>query len=71
MSTVQSQGDNGSYIFIALMNDQPVESCALIRMNYKDYDIELAKKAVAPETQGKNRLSIKANSFRQRQTFKR
>lgn len=44
--------DQGGYIFIALIDDKPVGSCALIKMHDSDYDFELAKMAVSPQAQG-------------------
>ena len=45
--------NKGGYIFIALQNDKPVGTCALLKMNDPDYDFELAKMAVSPAVQGK------------------
>lgn len=45
--------DNGGHIFIALLENVPVGSCALIKMNSNNYDYELAKMAVSPKAQGK------------------
>lgn len=45
--------DNGGYIFIALLENIPVGSCALIKMHNDNYDYELAKMAVSPKAQGK------------------
>jgi DNA-binding MarR family transcriptional regulator/GNAT superfamily N-acetyltransferase len=42
--------DRGGYIFMALYKDEPVGTCALIRM--EDGGYELAKMAVSPKTQG-------------------
>ena len=44
---------NGGYILVALLNNEPVGVCALIKMNDPIYDFELAKMAVAPKAQGK------------------
>ncbi|OCG04673.1 hypothetical protein A9G12_06590 [Gilliamella sp. wkB112] len=45
--------DNGGHIFIALLENIPVGSCALIKINSNNYDYELAKMAVSPKAQGK------------------
>jgi DNA-binding MarR family transcriptional regulator/GNAT superfamily N-acetyltransferase len=42
--------DKGGYIYMALYKDEPVGTCALIRM--EDGGYELAKMAVSPKTQG-------------------
>jgi DNA-binding MarR family transcriptional regulator len=42
--------DRGGYIFMALYKEEPVGTCALIRM--EDGGYELAKMAVSPKTQG-------------------
>ena len=42
--------DKGGAILIALLNEKPVGTCALIKM--KDNVYELAKMAVSPEAQG-------------------
>lgn len=44
--------DKGGYIFIALYNDKPVGTCAIVNMD--DGRFELAKMAVAPEAKGKS-----------------
>ncbi len=44
--------DKGGYIFMALLNDEPVGACALIKMDDPDYDFELAKMGVSPKAQG-------------------
>ena len=46
--------DKGGKIFVALLDDEPVGVCALIRMDDPDYQFELAKMAVSPKAQGKN-----------------
>ena len=46
--------DRGGYILVALYQNEPVGVCALIAMNDKHYDFELAKMAVAPSARGKN-----------------
>lgn len=40
----------GGYIFIALLHEKPVGTCALVRMDTETF--ELAKMAVAPEARG-------------------
>lgn len=40
-------------IFSAVLNDEVLGVCALIKSNTKDYDYELAKMAVSPKAQGK------------------
>jgi DNA-binding MarR family transcriptional regulator len=42
--------DKGGYIFMALYKDEPIGTCALIRMD--DGGFELAKMAVSPKAQG-------------------
>ncbi|PZQ78507.1 MAG: MarR family transcriptional regulator, partial [Flavobacterium johnsoniae] len=44
--------DKGGEIFIALLNDEPVGVCAMIKMQ-EDFDYEMAKMAVSPKAQGK------------------
>ncbi|UKT66131.1 bifunctional helix-turn-helix transcriptional regulator/GNAT family N-acetyltransferase [Pedobacter mucosus] len=44
----------GGKIFVALYNDEPLGVCALIKMDGKKYDYEMAKMAVSPKAQGKN-----------------
>ena len=44
--------DKGGHIIIALLENEPVGTCALIKMDHPDYDYELAKMAVAPRAQG-------------------
>jgi len=46
--------DKGGYIFVALLDNEPVGVCAMIKMNDPEYDFELAKMAVSPAAQGKN-----------------
>lgn len=46
--------DKGGKIFVALLDNEAVGVCALIKMNDPDYDFELAKMAVSPKAQGKN-----------------
>ncbi len=45
--------DKGGYIIMALYNNEPVGTCALIKMEHEKYDYELAKMAVSPKVQGK------------------
>ena len=44
----------GGYVFVALLNKEPVGVCALIKMKGSEYDFELAKMAVSPRARGKN-----------------
>ena len=44
--------NKGGYIAIALLNGNPVGTCALIKMENTPYDYELAKMAVSPKAQG-------------------
>jgi DNA-binding MarR family transcriptional regulator/N-acetylglutamate synthase-like GNAT family acetyltransferase len=46
--------DKGGLILIALLNGDPVGTCALIKMEDPEYDYELAKMAVSPKAQGKS-----------------
>ncbi|MEX0312798.1 MAG: GNAT family N-acetyltransferase [Allomuricauda sp.] len=45
--------DKGGYIAVALLNNEPVGVCALMKSNQLGYDFELAKMGVSPEAQGK------------------
>jgi DNA-binding MarR family transcriptional regulator/N-acetylglutamate synthase-like GNAT family acetyltransferase len=45
--------DRGGYILMALYDNEPVGTCALIALEDSVYDFELAKMAVAPKAQGK------------------
>lgn len=45
--------DKGGYILVALLDNEPVGVCALIKMNDGEHDFELAKMAVSPAAQGK------------------
>lgn len=45
--------DKGGYIAIALFNNEPVGTCALLKMNNAIYDYELGKMGVSPKAQGK------------------
>lgn len=46
--------DKGGKILVALLNNEPVGVCALIKMQDPKYDYELAKMAVSPTAQGKS-----------------
>ncbi|AWK02824.1 MarR family transcriptional regulator [Flavobacterium crocinum] len=43
----------GGEIFSAVLNDDVLGVCALVKNNTEDYDYELAKMAVSPKAQGK------------------
>jgi len=45
--------DDGGHIVIALLEEEVVGVCALIRMDNPNYDFELAKMAVTPKVRGK------------------
>lgn len=45
--------DKGGYILVALLEEEPVGVCALIKMNHPEFDYELAKMGVSPKAQGK------------------
>ena len=45
--------DPGGYIAIALLNDEPVGACALVKMKSGAFDYELAKMGVSPKAHGK------------------
>jgi len=45
--------NKGGEIFAAVLNDEVLGVCALIKSDGKDYDYELAKMAVSPKAQGK------------------
>lgn len=45
--------DKGGYIAVALLNEEPVGVCALIKTTHEGFDYELAKMGVSPKTQGK------------------
>lgn len=45
--------DRGGFIFVALMDDEPVGVCALLKRNDQKYPYELAKMAVSPKARGK------------------
>jgi len=46
--------DHGGFIFVALLNDNPVGVCALLKRDDAVYPYEFTKMAVAPEGRGKN-----------------
>ena len=46
--------DQGGHILVALLNDEVVGVCALMKMNDEEHDFELAKMAVSPSVQGKS-----------------
>jgi len=46
--------DKGGYIFVALLNGEPVGICAMIKMKDPEYEYEMAKMAVSPKVQGRN-----------------
>jgi DNA-binding MarR family transcriptional regulator/predicted GNAT family N-acyltransferase len=46
--------DRGGFIFVALLNKEPVGVCALIQRDDPIYRFELAKMAVSPSARGKN-----------------
>ena len=45
--------NTGGYILMAVYNGEPIGACALIKMEHKKYDYELAKMAISPKAQGK------------------
>lgn len=45
--------NKGGEIFSAVLNDEVLGVCALIKSDGKEYDYELAKMAVSPKAQGK------------------
>lgn len=44
--------DKGGYIAVALLNNEVVGTCALLKMENDRFDYELAKMGVSPKTQG-------------------
>lgn len=44
--------NKGGYIFIALLNDEPVGTFAMMRSKNPAYDYELVKYSVSPKAQG-------------------
>ncbi|WP_163422841.1 GNAT family N-acetyltransferase [Flagellimonas sp. CMM7] len=68
--------DKGGYIAVALLNEEPVGVCALIKTTHKGFDYELAKMGVSPKTQGKgigkllgNHIIEKAKSLGAKKIF--
>ncbi|WP_298790610.1 GNAT family N-acetyltransferase [uncultured Allomuricauda sp.] len=45
--------DKGGYIAVALLNDEAVGVCALMKSSHEGFDFELAKMGVSPKAQGK------------------
>ncbi|WP_338840581.1 GNAT family N-acetyltransferase [Flavobacterium ginsenosidimutans] len=54
--------NKGGEIFSAVLNDEVLGVCALIKSDGKDYDYELAKMAVSPKAQGKGVGNLLAES---------
>jgi DNA-binding MarR family transcriptional regulator len=46
--------NKGGCILVAMIGEEPVGVCALVKMDDPEYDYELAKMAVSPRAQGKN-----------------
>lgn len=44
--------DKGGYIAVALLNDEAVGVCALLKSTHESFDYELAKMGVSPKAQG-------------------
>ena len=44
--------DKGGHIAVALLQEEPVGVCALIKINHPNFDYELAKMGVSPKAQG-------------------
>ncbi len=44
----------GGHIFVALYHNEPLGVCAMIKIDGRQNDYELAKMAVSPKAQGKN-----------------
>lgn len=68
--------DKGGYIAVALLNEEPVGVCALIKTTHEGFDYELAKMGVSPKTQGKgigkllgNHIIEKAKSLGAKKIF--
>jgi GNAT superfamily N-acetyltransferase len=53
----------GGFIFIALLNDQPIGVCALIPRDDQQFPLELAKMAVSPLAQGKGVGTLLGNAI--------
>ncbi|WP_281233913.1 GNAT family N-acetyltransferase [Flavobacterium gelatinilyticum] len=45
--------DKGGEIFSAILNDEVVGVCAMLKSEHTDFDYELVKMAVSPKAQGK------------------
>ncbi|MDR2237399.1 MAG: GNAT family N-acetyltransferase [Chryseobacterium sp.] len=45
--------DKGGHIVVALLNNEPVGTCALVKSNDEPLTFELSKMAVSPKAQGK------------------
>ena len=45
--------DKGGHIVVAVENEEPIGVCALVKLDNRPYDFELAKMGVAPKAQGK------------------
>ena len=45
--------DKGGHIFMALLEEEPVGACAMIKMDHPKYGFELAKMGVSPKAHGK------------------
>jgi len=58
--------DKGGHIFMALMDDEPVGACAMIKMDHPKYGFELAKMGVSPKAHGKGIGSQLANAIIQK-----
>ncbi|MCV2484170.1 GNAT family N-acetyltransferase [Flavobacterium sp. SH_e] len=54
--------NKGGEIFSAVLNDEVLGVCALIKSGGKDFDYELAKMAVSPKAQGKGVGNLLAES---------
>ncbi|MET3027625.1 GNAT family N-acetyltransferase [Flavobacterium sp. UW10123] len=54
--------NKGGEIFSAILNDDVLGVCALIKSDGKEYDYELAKMAVSPKAQGKGIGNLLAES---------
>ncbi|WP_343485902.1 GNAT family N-acetyltransferase [Allomuricauda sp. d1] len=45
--------EQGGYIVVALLGEEPIGVCALVKSNYERFDYELTKMGVSPKAQGK------------------
>lgn len=61
--------DKGGYIAVALLNEEPVGVCALIKTTYGGFDYELAKMGVSPKTQGKGIGKLLGNHIIEKAKF--